>query len=573
MSKLPDDPIGIYHRIFDFSGVQIPFSSFLLALIKLYRVYFFQLGPLGLNKVISFEVRHPDAPIDDSRPVVGSFNMADVHRLSAHVIKLRDIPDGVLVLSGLSRVWKNRFYDLEEPHLDVRPTLPRLPFYCTPPATIDVVILNPSPEVLATGTTSSKILAKVKASQKRKASVSGAASSYVAKRTRFASAQSSSSTTRPSLFAGDDDESNDDNACVEIPLVTPLRSTEVIPSLGNQGGSFVAPTAEGSNIRGKGIMVDDAVVPSSGVSRQRPSFGPAPSFRDVFGDAIHMNFFSFFAGHYYATYPEDGVAGNYEFTWEEWDAPYRPTFRVLTKEVFKDPAICNTIVDQFSTPGEMVRVKDSRLKGYEEKVAGLTGLELQVSTLKKQERKKKIKSLSKSLDNFHSEVACLSAALNQATILETERDEEILRPKATPLKLEPEKLVHPANVPIPRDTRVSPPVTKKSTVTLVPKSLELSANVAHVSSVVASKQNEEQVNAVVDGSDLEMVDDAASSKSGGVFVQGVSHVLDDVIEATAVESEHISFVPTDVVVAFSVGGRGRARGILENTCCFELREN
>ncbi|GKE56710.1 hypothetical protein Tco_1495895, partial [Tanacetum coccineum] len=86
----------------------------------------------------------------------------------------------------------------------------------------------------------------------------------------------------------------------------------------------------------------------------RPSSGHALAFRDVSGDAIHTDFFSFSAGPYYAFYPEDGVAGNYEFTREEWNAPYRPTFGVLTKEVFKDHAVCKTIVDQFPTPGEMV---------------------------------------------------------------------------------------------------------------------------------------------------------------------------------------------------------------------------
>ncbi|GJZ72467.1 hypothetical protein Tco_0636318 [Tanacetum coccineum] len=87
----------------------------------------------------------------------------------------------------------------------------------------------------------------------------------------------------------------------------------------------------------------------------------------------------------------------------------------------------------------------------------MTGLELQLSTLKKQvsrlndklatsdasfakskakgkEMKKNIKSLGKSLDNLHAEVVCLSAALNQATILEAERGEEILRLKTTPLE-------------------------------------------------------------------------------------------------------------------------------------------
>ncbi|GJY75029.1 hypothetical protein Tco_0479460 [Tanacetum coccineum] len=98
------------------------------------------------------------------------------------------------------------------------------------------------------------------------------------------------------------------------------------------------------------------------------------------------------------------------------------------------------------------------------------------------------------------------------------------------LLLEPEKLVRPANVPIPRDTRVSPPIAKESIVT--------------------------PVSAAVDGSDLEMTDAAAHSKSGGVFVQGTSHVLDDVAKVTVVGSECVSFGLTDVVVALSVGEKG-----------------
>ncbi|GJV89388.1 hypothetical protein Tco_1533326 [Tanacetum coccineum] len=319
---------------------------------------------------------HPNAAIDDLRPAAGSFNMADVRRLSAHVIKLRDIPEGVLVLSGLSRVWKSRVCDpvlqgadgnvmgihdflclsewtgaevQEDPHLNVRPTLQRLPFYCIPSAAAEAVIPYPTPEDLSIGTPSFKIVAKAEASQKRKASTSGAALSHVAKHTRYALAQSSSSTTRPSFFVGDDDESDDDDdACVEITLVTPLHSAAVIPSLGNQGGSSVAPTVEGSNTRdsqGKGIMVDDVVALSFGVSRPRPSSGPAPSFKDVSDDAIHTDFFPFSVGPYYATYPEGGVAGNCKFTREELDAPYRPTFGVLTKDVFKDPAIFKIVVD------------------------------------------------------------------------------------------------------------------------------------------------------------------------------------------------------------------------------------
>ncbi|GKA04475.1 hypothetical protein Tco_0683595 [Tanacetum coccineum] len=52
---------------------------------------------------------------------------------------------------------------------------------------------------------------------------------------------------------------------------------------------------------------------------------------------------------------------------------------------------------------EYVQSVDSRLNDYEERVIG--------SKAKGKERKKKIKSLTKSLDNLHAEVACLSAPL------------------------------------------------------------------------------------------------------------------------------------------------------------------
>ncbi|GJR79783.1 hypothetical protein Tco_0150568, partial [Tanacetum coccineum] len=121
------------------------------------------------------------------------------------------------------------------------------PFYCTPPAVVDVVILNPTLEDLAMGTPSAKILSKAEASQNQKASTSGATLSHVSKRTRSVLTQSFGSTTRSSLFFDNsDDESDDDGtAYVEIPLVTPIRSAVVIPSSGNQGGSSAAPVAEG----------------------------------------------------------------------------------------------------------------------------------------------------------------------------------------------------------------------------------------------------------------------------------------------------------------------------------------
>ncbi|GJT42220.1 hypothetical protein Tco_0950935 [Tanacetum coccineum] len=137
--------------------------------------------------------------------------------------------------------------------------------------------------------------------------------------------------------------------------------------------------------RAKGVIVDDAATPSTGVSRPRLSSGPSPLFRDVSGDAIHTELFPFSAGPYYATYPKDGVVS------------------ALKKQVS--------------------RLNDKLSSSY----ASFTK-----SKAKGKERKKKIKSLTKSLDNFDTTVARLFDALNQATILEAERDEEILLLKNTP---------------------------------------------------------------------------------------------------------------------------------------------
>nr|GEW26856.1 retrotransposon protein, putative, Ty3-gypsy subclass [Tanacetum cinerariifolium] len=554
--------------------------------------------------------RHLHTTIYDPRPTFGSFSKDDVHHLSAHIIELKDMPEGDvcdLVLRGVDGNVMD-IYDFlclpewtgakvqEEPYLDVRPTLQRLPFYCTPHVVDDVVIPDPNPQDLVVGTPSSKIFPKDEASQKRKASTFGATSSHVAKRT-----------------------SDDDDDCVEIPLVTPLCSANVIPSLGNQGGSSVAPATEGSNTRdsqGKGIMVDDAAASSASVSRPRSSSGPAPSFRNVSGNAIHTDFFPFSAGPYYATYPEDGVAGNYKLN---------------------------------QSHHEYVSSTDSRLKGYEEKVTNMTGLELQVSALKKQvfrfndklssfdasftkskakgkKRKKKIKSLAKSLDNLHTKVARLFAALNQATILEAEGDEEIglirkflasdkfsrvqgeLLSLAASVGFEHGLSMHRtkdefavvlkkmvnfmlANVPTPNDSRVSPPITKESTMTHASKSLELSTNVVPTASVVASEHNKKMVSAEVDGSDPKITDDTITAKelcnqftydailegemcTSGNFVTNsrVTPSWREIVSLTFSEAGvlHVNwtrlghcgfdlpntFVPNGVVVAFSASEKG-----------------
>ncbi|GKE60567.1 hypothetical protein Tco_1510934 [Tanacetum coccineum] len=75
MINLPagDTAIGIYSKIFDSSGVRIPFSSFLLAVLKYFKVHISQLVPLGLSKVITFEVLCRSLSIELVRQIVYTY--------------------------------------------------------------------------------------------------------------------------------------------------------------------------------------------------------------------------------------------------------------------------------------------------------------------------------------------------------------------------------------------------------------------------------------------------------------------------------------------------------------------
>ncbi|GKD45149.1 hypothetical protein Tco_1269794 [Tanacetum coccineum] len=216
MFELLNDAIVVYHRIFDFSGVRIPFSSFLLALIKYYKVHFSQLGPFGPQQGCYFRGyhalillcidenrscmkhwksgfflidwraipiymswRHPDSAINDPKPPAGSFNMENVLRLSAYVVKLRDTLEGVLVLSGLSRVWKSRTCDPVLQGTDGN-VMGNHDFLCLPEWTGAEIQEEPHHDI---SNPSAKVVAKTESSQKRKAFTFDAASSPVAKHT------------------------------------------------------------------------------------------------------------------------------------------------------------------------------------------------------------------------------------------------------------------------------------------------------------------------------------------------------------------------------------------------------
>nr|GEY63066.1 hypothetical protein CTI12_AA426570 [Tanacetum cinerariifolium] len=69
-------------------------------------------GKCGGNRNGFMPWRHEDSIITDPKPSAGTFDEMEVRRLSAFIVKFRDIPEGVLVLSGLICVWKSHTCDL-----------------------------------------------------------------------------------------------------------------------------------------------------------------------------------------------------------------------------------------------------------------------------------------------------------------------------------------------------------------------------------------------------------------------------------------------------------------------------
>ncbi|GKC95182.1 hypothetical protein Tco_1160624 [Tanacetum coccineum] len=573
--------------------------------------------------------RHPSSAIDDPKPPTGSYSREDVRRLSAHIVKLRDMLDRVSVFmifyacpSGTGLRFKRSLIMILDP-------LYKGSLSTAPTATINATIPDPTLEDLATSTPITK---------------------------------SSRSTSRSNLFVGDDDEEiddDDDDACVEIPLITPIHSYATIPTGRNQGGGSAPPFAEGPSTQGKAVMSDVTDASSGG------------------------DFFPFTPRPYYATYPVDGVvASSYKVSQEELDGPHQPTLTIFTKDIFNDPSICKIVVDQFLTPREMVRIEDltddqlvakmsvlhcvmmshvgellarygfflkyhhdyvqfadSQLRSLQDRCTAYQGLESQVFGFQKQvtdlndkfsssdaafvkakakgkDRKKKIKSLSQNVDQLTTKFARLSSTLNQATILEVEKDVEILRLRASPpkfasffqdgfqslvrkflasdefsrvqdrlaeaspfvaitdypflkkisdyathplfaiLQLELEKLAHPEVVPPLKTARVSHLLTKELTVTLASSSLKFPSNVVPSSfATVVEQPFVEHNEEWVDMLDIKMVD-AAINERVEVFVPSVAYPVSEnvvQVEPSLVHGPELaSSSPSDVVVALSI---------------------
>nr|GEV77823.1 hypothetical protein [Tanacetum cinerariifolium] len=135
--------------------------------------------------------RHPDSCITNKVPT--SFNQNHVDYLKAHIVKHRDIPEEVLVRSGLSRVWRNPMCDPVLRRSDN--TVMRIyDFLCIPSLdkVMEIAVTRPD----------HKVVLKADHAAKREASTRPEISTNVAKKTR--SSKKGSGAGSSGLAAGDE---------------------------------------------------------------------------------------------------------------------------------------------------------------------------------------------------------------------------------------------------------------------------------------------------------------------------------------------------------------------------------
>ncbi|GJY70166.1 integrase, catalytic region, zinc finger, CCHC-type containing protein [Tanacetum coccineum] len=151
MDHLPGDAIGIYSEFLWFSGIRIPFSTFLLSVLKYFKDVCMDDGPLSLKKwkdkffLIDRRAipdyltwRHSCSCVSNDLPTDG-YAQNDVERLCARLIYLHEMREEVLVRSGL-KISIYDFMDLlswggakvvEESHHLSSPLLERVPSHTT----------------------------------------------------------------------------------------------------------------------------------------------------------------------------------------------------------------------------------------------------------------------------------------------------------------------------------------------------------------------------------------------------------------------------------------------------------
>ncbi|GJY45909.1 hypothetical protein Tco_0434972 [Tanacetum coccineum] len=373
MDRLPGDAIGIYTELLCFSGVRIHFSSFLLSVLKYFKVHISQLVPLDRRAIPDYLTwRHSCSCVSDDLPTDG-YDRNDVERLCTCLIRLREMRERSCFIAHYCAD-SGRCYDsvaycdeiaasLPDPHLDKK----------------------------------SKGLSQARV---RSSSDNAPEPSQQLKRRKLRKRASEPGSSAPELSQTEGvDEADLTDFCAEIKNSlerdesTFVRAASApIPRLGKRLGappsvadvSASGPSPVGTSVHAStsrrnlslGGSIVSGHVGKSMVEVMRCQLDPLDSLarsalaRDAkydqisdddfgtatLGEEINLTLFPLAPGPYHMPYPYEGVSSPL-YTKEVWDGPHVPESNILCKDIFKDPDVCKKALDRTITPAELRRTE------------------------------------------------------------------------------------------------------------------------------------------------------------------------------------------------------------------------
>ncbi|GJS78547.1 hypothetical protein Tco_0728428 [Tanacetum coccineum] len=314
-------------------------------------------------------------------PVLTRITLAD---LMAHIVKLRDILEGVLVRSGLSRVWHNPMCDpvlrrsdntvmsihdflcmpslekatvQEEPHQLGTSILGRVADRTTPPALAGTAIPRASLEEIVVTRPDRNVVTKADHAAKQKTSTGPEISTNTTKRTKLSQKVSGAGSRGLAAKDGveqiddgtlDDDGQRDGSefAMEDIGNLNDVGQGEHInrkEELTRARSHCVSCVSEDASSSAQEAVAAPDTQPlgtDAGTDEIASDGNVDPYFdarvSNTARDVLEMDLLPFFPGPYYIPYPFDEGS----------------------KELYKDPKVCRTALDRFPTPVETHRLRE-----------------------------------------------------------------------------------------------------------------------------------------------------------------------------------------------------------------------
>ncbi|GKA99122.1 hypothetical protein Tco_0827059 [Tanacetum coccineum] len=344
--------------------------------------------------------RHPDSCITDKVPT--NFNQNHVDQLKAHIVKLRDIPKGVLVRSGLSRVMcdpvlrrsNNTIMSIHDflcmpsldkatvrdgPHELGTSILGRVADRTTSPAPTGIAIPRASLEEITVTRPDPKVVTKADHTAKQKTSTGPEISTNTAKRTRLS--QKVSGAGFSGLAAGDGVEQTDDGtldddgqrdgsefAIEDIGNLNDVSQDKEVEAHAELSRG-VRRTTRASSQASHGVR-EDASSPAqeavkapdtqpldtdAGADEIASNVNVDPYYEarvsNIAGDVLEIDLLPFVQGPYYIPYPYDEGSRSESppYTKDDWEEIHGVNLGLQRKELYKDPKVCRTALDRFPT--------------------------------------------------------------------------------------------------------------------------------------------------------------------------------------------------------------------------------